>query len=306
MKKIAFVIPVFNRLKYTQECLEILEQEKSTSFFKKNDIKIVIANDGSTDGTEEWVNKNYPEVIVLQGTGDLWYAGSMNLGMRYAFNELESDFIMVWENDTYPIDNYFENLQQILEKWDGKTLICSKLFFKVQPNIIFGMGGTFNTHTGARSLIGRTQPDGPEFANDLEVDWFLGQGVLVHKSIVDVIGYFDDKNFPQYHADVDYSLRAKEGGFKNIVYPGLKLLNDTEATGISHIKNKSFKQFFESLTSIRSNLNFKKDIIFIRKHSNSARSYYELIKRYGIYTGSFLKWKTLSIFGIQKKNDELA
>ncbi len=305
MNKIAFVIPVFNRLKYTRECLGILEQEKSSRFFIKNEVSIIVSNDGSTDGTNDWIRANHPDVIVLQGTGNLWYSGSLNLGIRYAFDKLNSDFIMVWENDIYPVDNYFNNLQDILENWDGNTLICSKLYYRVQPDKIFGLGGTFNPHNGFRRLIGNKETDGPQYQKIMEIDWFLGQGVLIHRDIIQKVGMFDEVNFPQYHADIDYSLRAKKAGYRNIVYPNLKLLNDTETTGISHMKDKTIKQFIESLTSIRSNSNIRKDIKFNRIHTTSVLANYYLIKKYFVYTASFIKWKVLGWFGIRRRNEDL-
>ena len=244
--RIAFVIPVHNRLKYNKECLQMLEKQKSTAFFRNNEISIIVVDDGSTDGTGDWIREHYPEVVILQGDGNLWYSGSMNMGMKYAFEHFQSDFIMVWENDIFPVNGYFDTLQRILEKWDGRTLICSKLYYRVQPDRIFGMGGTFDRKTGHKTLIGRTDVDGPEYQKDMEVDWFLGQGVLIHRDIVAEVGYLDEKNFPQYHADIDYSLRAIYKGYKNIVYHELGLLNDTETTGISHKKDKSLKDFFES------------------------------------------------------------
>lgn len=305
MLKIAFVIPVFNRLNYTRECLQILQQAKSTSFFTRNNVSIIISDDGSTDGTGDWVRKNHPDVIVLKGTGNLWYSGSLNLGIRYALDELNVDFIMVWENDIYPVGNYFDNLQDIVETWDGQSVICSKLYYKVRPDRIFGIGGTFNPRNGSRALIGRQETDCPQYEKIMEVDWFLGQGVLIHRDIISKAGLFDEVNFPQYHADIDYGLRVKKAGFHNLVFPGLKLLNDTETTGLSHIKNKTVKQFFESLTSIRSNNNIAKDIKFNRIHATSILAYQYLIKKYFIYTASFVKWKVLGWFGIQRKNPEL-
>lgn len=303
--KIAFVIPVHNRLKYNQECLEMLVQQSKTRFFLENKVKIIVVDDGSTDGTGDWIRENHPEAVVLQGDGNLWFSGAINKGINYAFENFQSDFIMVWENDIFPVNGFFDHLQEILEKWDGKTVICSKLFYRVQPERIFGMGGTFDRKTGKRSLIGRTEIDGPQYQEDIEVDWFLGQGVMIHKEILEKVGLLDEKNFPQYHADVDYGLRAMKGGYKNIVYHNLKLLNDTEMTGISHKKDKSIKDFIESLTSIRSNMNIRKDLRFTRIHTTSIRAYMTLFKRYFVYTGSYLKWKVLGWFGKRKANEEL-
>ena len=301
MYTIAFIIPVHNRSDYTEKCLFYLKSQKDTRFFKNNKNFIIVVDDGSSDGTSKMIHEHFPDVIVLNGDGNLWYSGSLNLGIRYALQELKCDFINVWENDIRPVDHYFNNLQDILDKWDGRSLISSKLVYMNNPNIVFSMGGIFNPKTGYKKLIGRNQPDGPEYQVPVEADWFSGQQLLLHKSIIEEIGYFDDKNFPQYHSDIDYALRARKAGYKNMIYPELTLLNDPEATGMHQMKNKSFKQFYESLVSLRSNANIVKDLKFFRKHTTGYMAYYTFLKRYLVYTGSFMKWKILGIFGRQKK-----
>ena len=303
--KIAFVIPVHNRLQYTQECLRDLEKHENTIFFNSNDIKIIVVDDGSSDGTRDWIQSNYPDIQVLHGDGNLWYSGAMNMGMKYAIETYDSDFIMIWENDTFPKDGYFDSLQKILENWDGKTLICSKLYYRHRPNRIFGMGGNFDRKSGKKKLIGRTEVDGPIYQKDLEVDWFLGIGVMLHKNIISDVGFLDEKNFPHYHADADYSLRAAYKGYRNVVFHELMLLNDTETTGITHKREKTFKDFLDSLTSIKSSLNVRRNLLFYRRHTTSNLAYLSLLRIYSIYTASFFKWKVLSWFGIRKKAEKL-
>jgi GT2 family glycosyltransferase len=305
MKRIAVIIPVFNRIKHTKECFSLLEEEKQSLFFRKNDIKIILADDGSTDGTGDWVSENYPDVIILNGTGDLWWSGTMNLGVRYALHELMCDFILLWENDIIPIDHYFDHLQEIMNNWDGHTMICSKVYYRIQPDRIFAMGGKFNPRSGSKTLIGRKQMDGEHYKSVMEVDWSLGQGVLIHRTIFEKVGYFDERNFPQYSGDADFSLRVKEAGFKNRVYPDLKLLNDTETTGISHIKEKSLRQFIQSLISTRSSTSIIKDFRFYRAHATSFLAYGTLVRKYFIYTASFIKWSVLGWLGIRRSDEEL-
>lgn len=302
---IALIIPVFNRLDYTKECFHILDEQKGTEFFQKNVIHIILADDGSSDGTESWVKKHYPEVIILRGDGNLWWSGTMNLGVKHALDELQCDFILLWENDIIPVDDYFNNLQSVIEGLEPGIMVCSKVFYRVQPNRIFAMGGRFDSRSGKKSLIGRGVIDNKKYSKILEVDWSLGQGVLIHKSIFKAVGYFDEKRFPQYSGDADFSLRVKEAGYRNLVYPNLKLLNDTETTGISHNSNMSLKEFLQSLHSIRSNSSIVKDMKFYRVHATSVLAYKALIKKYFIYTGSFVKWKVLSWFGVNRKNQEI-
>ncbi len=304
MKKVAVVIPVHNRLSYTLECLTILEQQRDTLFYKKNQVFTIVLDDGSTDNTSDNIRLKHPEVIVLQGNGHLWWSGSMNIAVKYALSELKCDFILLWENDIEPLPGYFDNLQLRLENWSENEIICSKIIYKVNPTVIFAMGGIFNIRTGFKKLVGRSQPDSEEYQQISEADWFCGQGILLHKSVFDTIGFFDEKIFPQYHGDSDFSLRATKSGFKNRFYPELKILNDTSITGISHVKNKTIRQFIDTLFSIRSNTNIIKDIQFYHRHTTRIFAYLPLLKRYFIYIGGYGKWKILGIFGINKNYDE--
>ena len=54
------VTPVFNRINFTKQYLYALNNQTTRNF------KIVIVDDGSTDGTSEMIKKNFPEVILLK------------------------------------------------------------------------------------------------------------------------------------------------------------------------------------------------------------------------------------------------
>jgi GT2 family glycosyltransferase len=304
MNSIGLLIPVHNRLEYTKECLKDLERHRNKLFFTCNTVFTIIIDDGSTDGTNIWIKENYPEVIVLHGNGSLWWSGSMNLGAKYALEKLKCDFVLTWENDISPFPEYFDNLQFVINNLKEGQIACSKIYYKINSTRIFAMGGIFNTRSGYKDLIGRQENDSEEYQQEREVDWFCGQGILINKSVFARIGFFDEKVFPQYYGDADFALRAKKSGFRNLVFPGLKLTNDTSTTGISHIKNKSIGQFIESFFSIRSNANIIKDIQFYKRHATSILAYNAILKRQFRYIGGFIKWKILGMFGIQRKHVE--
>jgi GT2 family glycosyltransferase len=127
-------------------------------------------------------------------------------------------------------------------------------------------------------------------------------GTIVPREVYDKIGMVDEKNFPQYDGDSDFTFRAKKAGFPVMALPELVIFNDTSQTGMRH--GDSFFKFYQSLVSIRSNYNFKKDIRFYKRHATSLKAYKVLAKRYGAYIGGFIKWKILGLFG-KKRNYEI-
>lgn len=298
MKKIALIIPIHNGLEYTKKSLKWLYESINYSNYPSNKIEIIIVDDGSVDGSANWIKNNYPKISVLKGDGNLWWSGAVNVGAKYALNNLNSDYILLWNNDIKPGVDYFQNLQKILDKNAKETIICCKVFYLDKPNVIWSMGGIFNPKTGVYKMIGTNQIDNEKFNSEIAVDWNTGLGTLVPKNVFKRIGFWDEVNFPQYHGDSDFTLRAKNAGINLIVYPDLKIWNDNSNSGIRH--NDSIRLLFKSLFSIKSNNNIIKDFKFYYLHSESVFAYKEIIKKYIRYIGGFIKWKILNSFGMKR------
>jgi len=297
MLSLAIVYPVFNGLQYTQNGLHSLFslQKIDTQNAK---IHVVIVDDGSTDGTYEWIKNNYPQVHLLKGKGNLWWSGGINMAVRYAIDQLECDYIVWWNNDILAKADYFSVLITLLKHDDINTIIGSKIYHAHLKNTIWSMGGLFDPKSGRKSMIGSAETDSLMYEEITECDWLPGMGTITHKSVYERIGMLDAENFPQYHGDSDFTFRAKKVGYKIIVNPALKIFNDTLHSGIRH--RESSRRLIQSLFSIKSNYNIGKDYLFYKKHSESILAYSILIVKYSKYIGGFFKWKLLGMIGIKR------
>ncbi len=298
MHHLSVIIPVFNGIGFTQKCLPVLKDRISKIKNEKYKVTFVIVDDGSTDGTSQWVEEHYPEVYLLKGNGNLWWSGGINKGITFALDELLSDYILWWNNDILPHENYFVNLFDILKRQSVNVIVGSKVFV-LNKDIIWGMGGKFDAFSGSRFMYGERSADTERYLRPFEVDWFPGMGTVFHRSVFEKIGLLDEKLFPQYHGDSDFTYRAKKAGFTLIAFPDLVIYNDNTNTGIKH--NGSIKYLYRSLTSIKSNYNVSKDIAFFRKHSQSVKAYVPLAGKYVRYIGGFLKWSLLGVMGVKRK-----
>ena len=70
------IVPVHNRVSMTRICLASLRMQSDQGF------RVVVVDDGSTDKTSEIIHSEFPEVELLGGDGNLWWVGSINLGLR--------------------------------------------------------------------------------------------------------------------------------------------------------------------------------------------------------------------------------
>lgn len=304
-QKVAILLPVHNALPYTKKTLENLHQLLSSDSLTSSgfDFKIVVVDDGSTDGTFDWIQSNFPFVYVLSGDGTLWWSGGINRAAVFALSELNASYLLLWNNDIVAEEDYFPALCRILAENKPEIIVGSKVFFAGANNILWSMGGYFNRVTGIKYPIGFGEYDGETYRKQLDVDWLPGMGTCLHRSIIEKIGYWDEVNFPQYHGDSDFTCRARENGFILRVYPELRLWNHTDHTGALH--QGRWKDLFRSFSSIRSNYHIGKDIMFYHRHGKGIFCYYGLFIKYLRYVGGFLKKKLLDTLGIGRKNSAI-
>ena len=130
---IYIVIPVHNRKAYTLGCLADLTKQTLT------EKRVIVVDDGSTDGTAELVARQFPDVIILTGNGSLWWAGAMNFGIRYVLDKLTpdvDDFILALNDDIQVRPDY---LASLLTAYQANLPLYSWLSIsrcKASPHII--------------------------------------------------------------------------------------------------------------------------------------------------------------------------
>ena len=105
------VIPVFNRRQYTRDCLLSLRQQT------RNDFRVVVVDDGSTDGTAQMLAEEFPEVEVVPGSGQLFWTAGVNAGIRRAL-ALHATCVMTMNNDVLALPDF---MAQMLAAAEGGT-----------------------------------------------------------------------------------------------------------------------------------------------------------------------------------------
>jgi GT2 family glycosyltransferase len=244
MDKIAIIIPVHNRKKTTLCCLE--QFQKIASNF---DYQIIVIDDGSTDGTSEIINKEYPEVVVLKGNGDLWWGGAINKGFEYVLDN-SFDYIYITNDDIKRCFNTLQNLYNRTIK--NRLSVFASVAVDPETNII--TGGGYNICGKFKKF--KIQLKGKKYNSALnsiiEADTLTTMSTLIPIEVVKNVGLFDFENFPHNYSDFEYFIRAKKMGYR--LYVDLKSVIYTKGSGSNFhqlIVTKDIGSLVKSFTDTR-------------------------------------------------------
>jgi GT2 family glycosyltransferase len=256
--KIAVIVPVFNRREIT---LNYLKQMGRLSHAGA-ELSFLVVDDASTDGTTDAIRKQYPDVIVLQGTGDLWWTGAINVGVKYALqNSYEAVLIM---NDDLGLDNNFlTHLLKVSEDNPG-SLVSSVTVHKDEEGREELLTCGFKRSGFFYDI--RTLHAGEPYSDNLDkvvrCDLLTGASLFVPISVFKKIGIFDNQKFPHNWGDFEFTLRASLNGFPCLVatrskvfteynpnYPSLYLFLSTRKQYLKNLFN--YTKFMYGFRAIR-------------------------------------------------------
>ena len=216
--RVASVIPVHNRRQVTLNCLERLDRAMAVKPEARTvdmEYRIIVVDDGSTDGTAEAVCRLFPEVVLIKGDGNLWWTGAVNRGVRYCL-ENGFDYIHIMNDD---IDFEPDFLARILACARNDAIIGSVTLYADRKAVIFkaGMNATGKPHPRVVDWHKNAVLADIRMAGMDAVDGISGRSMLVPYDVFQRIGLFNEKRLPHGYADMMFCLRAKKRGIRTYV-----------------------------------------------------------------------------------------
>ena len=118
MKKVGIVVVTYNRLALLKEAIDSLRNQIYTNR------EIVVVNNGSTDGTQEWLNAQKDIIVITQQ--NLGGAGGFFTGMKYVA-EHEYDYCWVMDDDVVCHSDALQELVSAYNKKPNIGFVCSKV-----------------------------------------------------------------------------------------------------------------------------------------------------------------------------------
>lgn len=256
---IYIVIPSFNEKLFLTNLIDLLYKQSFKEF------KIIVSDNGSSDGTLSVIKKKYPKVTLICNDSSFWWTKSTNKGIKYALKHSKSDedYILTINCDTTIKNNYLEELFSCAKQ--NPNSIIGSVNVDVESNLIT-FGGFFiqNKITAKYIYLNRNNFYDYNLQNR-ETDFLPGRGTLISIKIFRQIGFYDEM-LPHYGADYEFSYRAKKNNIKLIVNYNSPVFIFSGNTGINNEINRlSIIEFFQSFFTIKSPSNLYRRSIFIYK-----------------------------------------
>src|SRR5579875_308643 len=132
---VTVVVPTSNGRRYLPSCLWALE----TQDYPRDRFEILVVDNGSTDGTTDYLKQSFPRVTVIESRAVLGFAAACNWGARQATGEV----VVFLNNDTRPERRWLAELVERLRPADGTVCVASTMLSWTGQHVDF-VGGHLN------------------------------------------------------------------------------------------------------------------------------------------------------------------
>ncbi len=224
MKKATIIIPNYNGLKFMEMCMSALEKQTYKDF------EILVVDNGSTDGSVEWLKENeIPSIFLPENTG---FSGAVNVGIKAS----KTPFVILLNNDTEAKEGYVEALIREIER-SPKIFSVSPKMIQLYHKELMDDGGDMYSIMGWAYQRGVGQ-EIERYNRACNVFSACAGAAIYRREVFEEIGYFDEMHFA-YLEDIDVGYRAKIAGYYNRYCPSAEIYH--VGSGTSGSKYNEFK-----------------------------------------------------------------
>jgi GT2 family glycosyltransferase len=200
--KFAAVILNWNQAELTESCLAATRRATGL------DVDYVVVDNGS----DAPFRTTLPGVTVVRNSRNLGFTGGANVGLQHAFSA-GADYVWLLNNDAEPLSGALDALA---------AMVVRNASIGLASSVIVDSNAWENKSYGLLHEAGEYNPISSPEDYERCCDGtpsricLLGTALLVSRTLVERIGYFDDELFA-YWEDIDISRRSASAGFNNVV-----------------------------------------------------------------------------------------
>lgn len=204
--RVSIVIPVFNKVLYTYNCLLTICQCD-----QEIDKEVIIINNASSDETTTLLSQLSGAFTVINNAKNLGFVEACRQGAEIA----KGEFVLFLNNDTQVTPGWLANLLRKIESDKNIGIVGSKLIY---PNGRLQEAGGIIFSDASGWNYGRLQdPTDPRFDQSRSVDYCSGASLMIRQALWQKMGGFDLRYAPAYYEDTDLCFAVRQAGYQ-VVY----------------------------------------------------------------------------------------
>jgi GT2 family glycosyltransferase len=192
--------------------------------------RILVFDNGSTDGSPERIAQRFPEpgVHVIRSAENLGFTGGNNAGARWLV-ENGADLVWVLNNDTVVDRRCLAVLTRAMEEDPSVAASTAKILFENPRNRIWYAGAWWRPWSMTAPHRGLLEEDHGQYDQPADVGFLSGCCMLIRSEVVQRIGLFSERYFI-YNEDSEWSIRAVRAGLRLRYVPAAVLWHRISAT----------------------------------------------------------------------------
>jgi hypothetical protein len=276
MNKTAIIILNWNGIGFLKMFLEGV-----IKYSINDETEVYIADNGSTDGSPEWVTGNYKEVKLLKFDRNYGFAG----GYNKAIENIDASYYVLLNSDIEVTLNWLSPLVDYMDK-NPDVASCQpkiKSYYKRDFFEYAGAAGGFIDRYGYPFCRGRmfdkVEKDTGQYDSDIDVFWSSGACMMVRAEAWKKCGGLDD-GFFAHMEEIDLCWRFIKAGYRIRFIPESVIYHVGGGSLPYNTPLKTYLNFRNSLFMLYKNLP-EKDlhwVIFIRKLLDGVAAFRFLLK----------------------------
>jgi GT2 family glycosyltransferase/2-polyprenyl-3-methyl-5-hydroxy-6-metoxy-1,4-benzoquinol methylase len=216
--QVSIVIPVYNNLKFTLECLtSVMEHSLGVAY------EVIVVDDGSSDQTLKILSL-VPNITYIRNEANLGFIHACNRGAEIARGE----YTLFLNNDAQVTENWLQPLIQTFGEYDKVGAVGPKILFP--DGRLQEAGALINPDTASKLIGLLDDPDLPRYNYAREVMYCSGACLLVNARKFRELGGFDARLAPAYCEDWDLAFRLREQGLRIMYNPNSVVIHHLSVT----------------------------------------------------------------------------
>ena len=212
MPEISVIILNWNGKHFLETCLTALRRQTFRDF------EAILVDNGSEDGSAEFVRTYFPEVRLIALHENRGFTGGNIAGWELVRNGAADGLIVLLNNDTEAHPSWLEEIHKASRTYPSAGTFASKMMMFDERNRIENCGFSMST-IGFTIDLGRGELDSPAWSEPRQVFGACAGAAAYRRGMLEDVGFLDN-DFFMTSEDVDLSFRAQLQGYECWMIPG--------------------------------------------------------------------------------------